>query len=100
LRSSQTDPSAADRLRLDLFLKRSRLVKRRTLAATLCNNGYVHLNHKLTPPGKFVKIGDHIDIQFAKKRISVEILSLPDRAAKDQDCYQVLEITETDDDLY
>jgi ribosomal 50S subunit-recycling heat shock protein len=100
LRSSQTDPDAADRLRLDLFLKRSRLVKRRTLAATLCNNNYVHLNNKLTPPGKFVKVGDKIDVQFAKKRISVEVLSLPDRATKEQNCYQVLEITETDDDLY
>ena len=41
-----------ERLRLDLFLKRSGLVKRRSLAATLCDNEYVKLNGRPAGPGK------------------------------------------------
>ena len=60
------------RLRMDLFLKRSRLVKRRPLAATLCDNGYVKLNGRETAPGKTVKVGDRIEVQYARRKVLVE----------------------------
>ncbi|TNF48813.1 RNA-binding S4 domain-containing protein [bacterium] len=67
----------AARLRLDLYLKRSRLVKRRSLAATLCQNGYVKLNDREASPGKAVRIGDLIEIRYARERLLVEIVEIP-----------------------
>lgn len=71
------------RLRLDLYLKRSRLVKRRSLAATLCQNGYVKLNDREAPPGKGVRVGDQIEIRYARERLLVEVDRLPTTNRKD-----------------
>ena len=86
--------SSPDRLRIDLYLKRSRLVKRRPLAATLCDNGYVKINGRETAPGKPVRLGDRIEVQYARKRVVVEVTEIPGKAAKKQDEYYKLILEE------
>jgi ribosomal 50S subunit-recycling heat shock protein len=91
---------ADSRLRLDLFLKRSRLVKRRSLAVALCENGYVFLNERPSLPGKSVREGDRIKIRYAKKQVVVEVTGIPETAGKDQKCYRVIEEQIIRDDLF
>ena len=67
---------------MDLFLKRSRLVKRRTLAATLCDNGYVSLNGRTAQPGKSVRVGDRIEVRYARKKVLVEVMEIPGKSGK------------------
>ena len=87
------------RLRLDLFLKRSRLVKRRPLAATLCDNGFVTLNGRLSQPGKTVREGDRIEITYARKKVLVEVLQIPGKAGKEE-CYRIIREEIIKDDLF
>jgi len=87
-------------LRLDLFLKRSRLVKRRPLAATLCDNGFVSLNGRPSPPGKTVREGDRIEITYARKKVLVEVLQVPETTGKDQECYRIIREEIIKDDLF
>lgn len=88
------------RLRLDLFLKRTRLVKRRPLAATLCENGYVLVNGRPSQPGKAVRQGDRVEITYARKKVLVEVTGIPERAGKIQECYQVILEEAIDDTLF
>ena len=80
----------ADRLRLDLFLKRTGLVKRRSLAATLCDNEYVNINGRPAGPGKAVKVGDRVQIQYARKKVLVEVTGIPGKQIKKGENYEVL----------
>lgn len=82
--------TSAERLRIDLFLKRSSLVKRRSLAGTLCNNGYVLLNGRQAAPGKSVREGDRIEITYARKKVLVEVTGIPDRSGKKGEYYSVI----------
>lgn len=66
-------------VRLDLFLKTSRLVKRRTVAREMCEAGRVLVNGHETKPSKELKQGDRLTLQFATKSIELEVLALPDR---------------------
>ena len=91
--------SEIGRLRLDLFLKRSRLVKRRSLASLLCDNGYVLLNQKPSPPGKAVKPGDHIEVRYARHLVRIEVLSIPKDSGKNQECYTLLEREEIEEEF-
>ena len=67
-------------MRLDKFLKVSRLIKRRTVANEACDAGRVLVNGK---PVK-VKIGDVIEIQFGTKTVKVEVLDLQDTTKKEE----------------
>ncbi len=64
-------------MRLDLYLKVSRLVKRRTLARGLCDEGRVLLNHREARPAKEVKPGDVVTLLFSTRRIELEVLGTP-----------------------
>ena len=101
LRSSRTMDDPTGRLRLDLYLKRSRLVKRRSLAATLCQNGYVKLNDREAPPGKNVRIGDHIEIRYARERLLVEVAELPATNRKDtQSAYTIISREPVNEEIF
>ena len=89
-----------DRLRLDLFLKRSGLVKRRSLAATLCDNEYVKLNGRPAGPGKSVKVGDRIQIRYARKQVLVEVTGVPGKQVKKGENYEVLSEEVVEEDLF
>ncbi|MGB9682763.1 MAG: RNA-binding S4 domain-containing protein [bacterium] len=64
-------------MRLDLFLKASGLIKRRTLANELCDRGFVSVNGTKSKAGKEVKIGDIIEFKVGKYSYKLEVLSLP-----------------------
>lgn len=91
--------AALARLRLDLFLKRSCLVKRRSLAGTLCENGYVTLNGRPCQPGKSVREGDRIEIRYARKKVLVEVTGIPETTRKDRECYRKIREQILEDDL-
>ena len=90
----------SDRLRLDLFLKRSGLVKRRSLAATLCDNEYVNLNGRPVGPGKSVKVGDRIQIRYARKIVLVEVTGIPGKQVKKGENYEILNEEIIEEDLF
>lgn len=71
-------------MRLDKFLKVSRLIKRRTVANEACDAGRVLVNGKPAKASVKVKIGDVIEIQFGIKTVKVEVLDLQDTTKKEE----------------
>ncbi len=71
-------------MRLDKFLKVSRLIKRRTVANEACDGGRVLVNDKVAKASVNVKVGDIIEIQFGTKNVRVEILDIQDTTKKDE----------------
>ncbi len=65
------------RLRLDVFLKWSGLVRRRTLAKWMCERGSIRVNGQVAKAGRFVGVGDRLEILRARDRLKVEIVQLP-----------------------
>ncbi len=63
-------------MRLDLFLKTSRLIKRRAIAREMCDNGRVLVNGREAKPAKEVKPGDVITLKFSSKKIELEVLGV------------------------
>ena len=70
-------------MRLDKYLKVSRLIKRRTVANEACDAGRVLLNDKVARASADVKIGDVIEIQFGTRNGKVEVLSIQDSEKKE-----------------
>ncbi len=64
-------------MRLDKFLKVSRLIKRRTVANTVSEMGRVLVNGNVAKPAKQIKIGDIIEIEYANKTEKYEVLTVP-----------------------
>lgn len=62
-------------MRLDVFLKTSRLIKRRAIAREMCEKGRVLVNNHEAKPGKEVKQGDLITLTFSSRIIEVEVSS-------------------------
>ena len=69
-------------IRLDKFLKISRIIKRRRVANDACSTGHVTVNGKEAKPGTDVKVGDVLGIRFGEKYTEYEILSIAEHAAK------------------
>lgn len=64
-------------MRLDKFLKVSRVIKRRTVANEAADNGRISVNGKVVKPSYEVKIGDQVEIKFGDKISKFEILKIP-----------------------
>ncbi len=71
-------------MRLDKFLKVSRLIKRRTVANEACDAGRVMVNDRPAKASAQVKLGDVIEIQFGTRTVKVEVLKLQDTTKKDE----------------
>ena len=69
-------------MRLDKYLKVSRLIKRRTVANEACDNQRVTVNGRVARASCDVKVGDVITIRFGQKALSVEVLSVTDNVGK------------------
>lgn len=69
-------------MRLDKYLKNSRLVKRRTVANEMCSKGKVKVNDKIAKAGTQVKIGDIIEISFGENTIKVQVTELLENVIK------------------
>ena len=71
-------------MRLDKFLKVSRLIKRRTIANEACDAGRVLVNDKEAKASTNVKTGDTITIQFGNKEVKVEVLTIQESTKKEE----------------
>lgn len=71
-------------MRLDKFLKVSRLIKRRTVANEACDAGRVSINGKTAKASSAVKAGDVIEIQFGTRAVKAEILSINETVKKEE----------------
>ncbi len=70
-------------MRLDKYLKVSRLIKRRTVAAEAADGGRVTVNGKVGTPSTDVKPGDVLELSFGAKKVRVEVLSVLEAVRKD-----------------
>ncbi|MNO41997.1 Heat shock protein 15 [compost metagenome] len=71
-------------MRLDKFLKVSRLIKRRTVAKDVSEQGRVLINGRESKPSSTVKIGDEITVQFGQKLVTVKVEKLVETTRKDE----------------
>ncbi|MCL1845688.1 MAG: RNA-binding S4 domain-containing protein [Defluviitaleaceae bacterium] len=71
-------------MRLDKFLKISRIIKRRTVANEACDAGRVEVNDKPAKASHDVKIGDKIAIRFGDKMTAVEVLAIKETVRKEE----------------
>ena len=80
-------------MRLDKFLKNSRLIKRRTIAKEACDQGRIRINDQVAKAGTEVKVGDRITIEFGTKRTSVEVTDTSEHVTKEssKEMYTVIE---------
>ena len=69
-------------MRIDKFLKVSRVIKRRTVANEAADNGRINVNGKVVKPSYEVKIGDIVEIKFGDKTSKFEIIEIPKVAGK------------------
>ncbi len=70
-------------MRLDKYLKVSRLIKRRTVANDACDAGRVQVNGKVVKASYDVKVGDVIEISFGNKSVKAEVLMIADTTKKE-----------------
>ena len=71
-------------MRLDKYLKVSRLIKRRTVANEACDAGSVLVNGLVAKASQKVKVGDIIEIQFGTKSVKAEVLALQETTKKEE----------------
>jgi len=89
--------------RLDSFLSEVRLIKRRTQAKRACEEGVVLLDGKVAKPGKEVKEGQIITINFASRILEVEVLAIPSgsvRKAEAKDFYRIIKEEKRKEELF
>jgi len=84
-------------MRLDKYLKTSRIIKRRTVAKEACDTGRVYINGKVAKPGTEVKINDIIEIRFGNKLLKAEIVDVSENVRKEGAAamYRVIEGEDT-----
>ena len=70
-------------MRLDKYLKVSRLIKRRTVANEACDNGRISVNGKVVKASYDVKVGDKIEISMGTRTVAVEVLVVAETVRKD-----------------
>ena len=70
-------------MRLDKFLKVSRLIKRRTVANEACDNGRISVNGRVVKASYEVKVGDKLEISMGTRTVAVEVLQVADNVRKD-----------------
>ena len=80
-------------MRLDKYLKVSRLIKRRTVAKEACESSRVTINGKVAKSGTRVKEGDIIEITFASRSLRAQVLNIAEHVKKDdaKDMYKILD---------
>ncbi len=71
-------------MRLDKYLKVSRIIKRRTVANEACDGGRVSVNGKTARASYDVKIGDIIEINFGTRNVKIEVLSVKETVKKEE----------------
>ena len=70
-------------MRLDKYLKVSRIIKRRTVANEACDAGRVLVNGQPAKASRDIKPGDKLEIQFGQRTVKIEVLNVADTVKKD-----------------
>ena len=70
-------------MRLDKYLKVSRLIKRRTVANEACDNGRIQVNGRVVKASYDVKTGDKVEISMGSRTVAVEVLQVAETVRKD-----------------
>ena len=70
-------------MRLDKYLKVSRLIKRRTIANEACDNGRISVNGRVVKASYEVKVGDKLEINLGGRTVAVEVLKIAETVRKD-----------------
>ena len=70
-------------MRLDKYLKVSRLIKRRTVANEACDNGRISVNGRVVKASYDVKVGDRIEISMGARTVAVEVTQVAETVRKD-----------------
>lgn len=80
-------------MRLDKYLKVSRIIKRRTVAKEVCEGERVSINGKVAKPSTTVKEGDIIEIKFANRSLKARIINIAEHVKKEnaKEMYEILE---------
>lgn len=80
-------------MRIDKYLKNSRIIKRRTVAKDACEQGRIMVNGKLAKPGTEVRAGDEIFVQFGNGSLRAKVVATPETVRKEDavSMYEVLE---------
>lgn len=80
-------------MRIDKYLKNSRLIKRRTIAKEACDQGRILINNKPAKAGSIVSVNDIISMDFSSRIIKVKVLDIKEHVTKDdaKDMYEVIE---------
>ena len=83
-------------MRLDKFLKVSRIIKRRSVAKEASDAGRISVNGRDAKPSTVLKVGDTLEINYYKKKMIVKVLSLNENAKKDEayGMYEIIEVKE------
>jgi ribosomal 50S subunit-recycling heat shock protein len=79
-------------MRLDLFLKWSRLILRRTLAKETCDAGRVTVNGQQANAGREIRVGDTILVRLPKRRITIRVRSIPSHAPDKEGAREMIEL--------
>ncbi len=79
-------------MRLDKFLKVSRLIKRRTVANEISDTGRVLVNGNPSKPSKQLKIGDIITIEYANRKVEARVLKIPENNVSVQEASSFYEL--------
>ena len=79
-------------MRLDKYLKNSRIIKRRTVAKEACEQGRVEVNGRVAKPGLELKTGDMIRVTFGNNVLQVKVISMPETVRKDdaESMYEII----------
>jgi ribosomal 50S subunit-recycling heat shock protein len=81
-------------MRLDLFLKWSRIIPRRTLAKEMCDAGRVTVNGSEARAGREVRVGDTVEVQLLRRRLKFRVRSIPAHAPGKPGGREMLELLE------
>lgn len=86
-------PESERNMRIDKFLKVSRVIKRRTVAQEACDGGRIEINGKAVKPAKEVKVGDVVAVSFGNNVLRFEVLSVDEKQTKQsaETMYRILE---------
>ena len=81
-------------MRLDLFLKWSRIIPRRTLAKEMCDARRVTVNGSEARAGREVRVGDTVEVQLLRRRVKFRVRSIPGHAPGKEGGREMLELLE------
>ena len=84
-------------MRLDKYLKASRIIKRRTVAKEVCESGRININDKVAKPSTKIKEGDIIEITFANRILKAQIVNIAEHVRK-EDAKEMYIIIEGEED--